>query len=55
VVGDNKRQIIEMNHAQTLYLGSYFRIDCIDHLIQNTRIFIDLGNTGTPQSLHGRG
>jgi hypothetical protein len=33
---------VEMNHAQTLYLGSYFRIDCIDHLIQNARTFIDL-------------
>jgi hypothetical protein len=33
-----------MNHAQILYLGSYFRIDCIDHVIQNA-------STGNPARL----
>jgi hypothetical protein len=30
---------IEMNEARQLYLGSYFRIDTIDHLIKNCHMF----------------
>jgi hypothetical protein len=30
---------IEMNEARLLYLGSYFRIDTIDHLIKNCHMF----------------
>ena len=39
-VGDNKRcWEIEMNDARDLYLRSYYRIDCMDHLIKNAKIF----------------
>jgi hypothetical protein len=37
---ENKRYWgIEMNHAQRLYLSTYFRIDNTDHLLQNAQIF----------------
>jgi hypothetical protein len=37
--GDNKRYWgIEMNEARNLYLGSYSRIDSIDHLIKNCKM-----------------
>jgi hypothetical protein len=39
-VNNNKREwSIEMNHARQLYLKTYYRIDCTDHLIKNCRIF----------------
>ena len=54
--GENKRYWgIEMNDARSLYLQSYYRIDCIDHLIQNARIFIEAGNIGTPQFYMAKG
>ena len=30
---------IEMNHARKLYLNTYYRIDVIDHLIKNCRMY----------------
>ena len=30
---------IEMNSARNLYLKSYYRIDCMDHMIKNARLF----------------
>jgi hypothetical protein len=54
--GDNKRYWgIEMNHARTLYLGSYYRIDCIDHLIQNSNIFYRSWKYWHSPVLHGKG
>jgi hypothetical protein len=54
--GDNKRHWgIEMNHARSLYLGSYFRIDCIDHLIQNARIFYRSWKYWHSPVLHAKG
>ena len=39
-VGKSKRLWgIEMNSARNLYLQSYYRIDCMDHMIKNARIF----------------
>ena len=38
--GENKRTwSIEMNEAREMYLKSYFKIDLVDHLIKNTKIF----------------
>ena len=28
-----------MNHARRIYLSTYFRIDAVDHLIKNARLF----------------
>ena len=54
--GDNKRYWgIEMNHARTLYLGSYYRIDCIDHLIQNSNLFYQSWKYWHSPVLHGKG
>jgi hypothetical protein len=53
--GENKRYWgIEMNHARTLYLGSYFRIDCIDHLIQNAQMFYRSWKYWHSPVLHGK-
>jgi hypothetical protein len=53
--GNNKRYWgIEMNDAMTLYLGSYYRIDCIDHLIQNARIFYRSWKYWHSPVLHGK-
>jgi hypothetical protein len=53
--GNNKRYWgIEMNDARTLYLGSYHRIDCIDHLIQNARIFYWSWKYWHSPVLHGK-
>ena len=35
---NKQKLIIEMNKAIHMYLNIYFRIDCIDHLTQNTKI-----------------
>lgn len=54
--GLNKRYWgIEMNHARSLYLQSYYRIDCIDHLIQNARIFYRSWKYWHSPVLHGKG
>jgi hypothetical protein len=54
--GDNKQYWgIEMNHAQTLYLGSYYQIDRIDGLIQNSQLFCEVGNIGTLQFYMAKG
>jgi hypothetical protein len=54
--GENKRYWgIEMNHARSLYLNSYYRIDCIDHLIQNARIFYRSWKYWHSPVLHGKG
>ena len=38
--GDNKSEWgIKMNDARSVYLGTYFKIDLMDHLIKNCRIF----------------
>ena len=37
--GDNKRVWnIKMNESRAMYLGMYYKVDCIDHLIQNSRM-----------------
>jgi hypothetical protein len=55
--GENKRYWgIEMNHhARSLYLRSYSRIDCIDHLIKNTRIFYRSWKYWHSPVLHAKG
>jgi hypothetical protein len=53
--GDNKRYWgIKMNDARTLYLGSYYRIDCINCLIQNSRIFYCSWKYWYSPVLHGK-
>jgi hypothetical protein len=53
--GNSKRHWgIEMNDARALYLGSYYRIDCIDHLIQNARIFYRSWKYWHSPVLHGK-
>ena len=31
--------VVEMNQARELYLRSYFKVDVLDHLIKNTKLF----------------
>ena len=39
VSSDNKRVWnIDMDEARDLYLGMYYKVDCISHLIQNCHI-----------------
>ena len=39
VSSDNKRVWnIDMDEARDLYLGMYYKVDCIDHLIHNSRM-----------------
>jgi hypothetical protein len=53
--GNNKRYWgIEMNDARTLYLGSYYRIDCINLLIQNSRLFYRSWKYWHSPVLHGK-
>jgi hypothetical protein len=55
-LGDNKRYwSIKINHAWTLYLGSYYRIGCIDHLIQNSPIFYGGWKFWHSPVIHGKG
>jgi hypothetical protein len=44
-----------MNDARELYLGSYSRIDSIDHLIKNARIFYRSWKYWHSPMLHGKG
>ena len=53
--GDNKRFWgIEMNDARELYLSTYSRIDSIDHLIKNARIFYRSWKYWHSPMLHGK-
>jgi hypothetical protein len=53
--GDNTQYWgIEMNDARTLYLGSYYRIECMDHLIQNSWIFYHSWKYWYSPVLHGK-
>ena len=45
---------IEMNDSRSLYLATYFRIDVIDHLIQNARIFYRSWKYWHSPMLHGK-
>ena len=54
--GANKRHwAIEMNNARNLYLGTYFRIDVIDHLIKNAKLFYRSWKYWHLTMLHGKG
>jgi hypothetical protein len=44
-----------MNHARSLHLGSCCRIDCIDHLLQNARIFHQSWKRWHSPVLHAKG
>jgi hypothetical protein len=44
-----------MNDARNLYLGSYFRIDVIDHLIKNAKLFYRSWKYWHSPMLHGKG
>ena len=47
---------IEMNHARShVYLQSYYRIDCVNHLIQNARIFYRSWKFRHSPALPGKG
>jgi hypothetical protein len=53
--GDNKRYWgIEMNEARKLYLGTYSRIDSIDHLVKNTNLFYRSWKYWHSPMLHGK-
>jgi hypothetical protein len=53
--GENKRCWgIEMNDARELYLGTYSRIDSIDHLIKNANIFYRSWKYWHSPMLHGK-
>jgi hypothetical protein len=53
--GENKRYWgIEMNDARTLYLKSYYRIDCMDHMIKNARLFYRSWKYWHSPMLHGK-
>jgi hypothetical protein len=53
--GENKRYWgIEMNDARTMYLRSYFRIDCMDHMIKNARLFYRSWKYWHSPMLHGK-
>jgi hypothetical protein len=43
-----------MIDARTMYLGSYFRIDGMDHMIKNARIFYCLWKYWHSPMLHGK-
>ena len=52
---ENKRSWgIEMNDARELYLGTYSRIDSIDHLIKNANIFYRSWKYWHSPMLHGK-
>jgi len=52
---ENKRLWgIEMNESRQLYLGSYSRIDSIDHLIKNTNMFYRSWKYWHSPMLHGK-
>jgi hypothetical protein len=54
--GDNKQYWdIEMNDAPTLCRGSYYQIDCVDHLIQTAWIFNQGWKYCHLPVLHGKG
>ena len=55
-VRENKRTWgIEMNLARDLYLGTYSRIDIIDHLINNCRLKYRSWKYWHSPMLHGMG
>ena len=45
---------IEMNDARTLYLGTYSRIDSIDHLVKNANLFYQSWKYWHAPMLHGK-
>ena len=54
-VGKSKRVWgIEMNSARNIYLQSYYRIDCMDHMIKNARIFYRSWKYWHSPMLHGK-
>ena len=54
--GENKRRWgIEMNDARDLYLRSYFKIDSIDHLIQNCKMSYRSWKYWHSPMLHAKG
>ena len=53
--GENKRAwVIEMNESRALYLGTYFKIDTIDHLIKNASMFYRTWKYWHAPMLHGK-
>ena len=54
-VGKSKRLWgIEMNSARNLYLKTYYRIDCMDHMIKNARLFYRSWKYWHSLMLHGK-
>ena len=43
---------IEMNSARNLYLQSYYRIDCMDHMIKYAQLFYRLWDYWHSPMLH---
>ena len=43
-----------MNSARNLYFQSYYRIDCMDHMIKYARIFYRLWKYWHSPMLHGK-
>ena len=45
---------IEMSSTRNLYLQSYYRIDCMDHMIKNARLFYRSWKYWHSPMLHGK-
>ena len=43
-----------MNSARNIYLQSYYRIDCMDHMIKNSRLFYRSWKCWHSSMLHGK-
>ena len=53
--GNSKRLLgIKMNSARNIYLQSYYRIDCMDHMIKNAQLFYRSWKYWHSPMLHGK-